>query len=86
MKSDCYFDECKDCLYREHSDDLVCCAASRLGLACHRLVEELPIINRLIDGHKSCSWYQKDEEVEVIHCCSTNEWARDYMDTKHLKT
>ena len=40
MKSDCYFDECKDCLYREYSDKLVGCAANRLGLAWYRRGEE----------------------------------------------
>ena len=29
---------------------------------------------------------EHNKQVEVIHCCSTNEWARDYMDTKQLKT
>ena len=52
MKPDCYFDECKDCLYREHSDDLLCCAGSRLGLAWYRLIKELPIINKLVDDYK----------------------------------
>lgn len=61
MKSDCYFDECKDCMYKEHSDDLLCCAASRLGLAMYRLIKELPIINKLIDDNKYCNWYQKEE-------------------------
>ena len=61
MKSDCYFDECKDCLYREHSDSLYCCAASRLGLAWHRLIKETPIINKFADDYKYCNWYQKEE-------------------------
>ncbi len=64
MKSDCYFDECKDCLYREHSDDLLCCAASRMGLAWHRWIKELPIIDRLADSYKYCNWYQKEDEYE----------------------
>lgn len=51
------------------------------------------------DGHIICqsclnAGYWKDaleiiehnKQVEAIHCVSTNEWARDYMDTKHLKT
>lgn len=51
------------------------------------------------DGHIICqsclnAGYWKDaleiiehnKQVEVIHCVSTNEWVRDYMDTKHLKT
>ncbi len=51
------------------------------------------------DGHIICQscmneGYWKDaleiiehnKQVEVIHCVSTNEWARDYMDTKQLKT
>lgn len=51
------------------------------------------------DGHIICqsclnAGYWKDaleiiehnKQVEVIHCVSTNEWARDYMDTKRIKT
>ena len=30
--------------------------------------------------------FEPIEEIKVIHCCSTNEWARDYMYTKQLKT
>ena len=62
MKSDCYFDECKDCMYREHNDNLCCCAASRLGLAWYRLLKELPIVNRFIVDYKYCNWYQKEED------------------------
>lgn len=61
MKSDCYFDECKDCLYRECSDKLVGCAASRLGLAWYRLIKELPIINKFVVDYKYCNWFQKEE-------------------------
>lgn len=61
MKSDCHFDECKDCLYRERNDDLLCCAGSRLCLAWHRLIKELPIINKFIDDDYYCNWYQKEE-------------------------
>lgn len=55
------FDECQDCLYKEHSDKLLCCAASRLGLAWHRLIKESPIINKFIDDNKYCNWFQKGE-------------------------
>lgn len=63
MKSDYYFDECKDCMYREYSDELFCCAGSRLGLALHKLIKELPIISKFVDDYKYCGWYQKEEEL-----------------------
>lgn len=30
--------------------------------------------------------FEPIEEITIIHCRSTNEWARDYMHTKQLKT
>ena len=62
MKSNCYFDECKDCMYREHNDDLMCCAVSKLALAFHRLIIEIPIVNRLVNKYKYCNWFIKDKE------------------------
>lgn len=61
MKSNCYFDECKDCINNQYNDDLFCCAASRLGLAWYRLFKEIPIINRFVNDYKYCNWYQKEE-------------------------
>ena len=61
MKSDCYFDECRDCLYKQHNDKLLCCTTNRLGLAWHRLLLELPLINKFIDDYRYCHWYQKEE-------------------------
>ena len=63
MKSDCYFDECKYCINKEYNDDLVCCLSNRLSLAWHKLLLELPLINKLIDKHKFCYWF---EEMDVI--------------------
>ena len=60
MKSDCCFDECKDCLHKEYSDDLCCCTTSRLTLAWYRLLKELPIVNKFIDNYKYCNWYEKE--------------------------
>lgn len=61
MKSDCCFEECKDCLHREYADNLYCCQANRLGLAWHRLIKELPFINKFADDYRYCNWYQKEE-------------------------
>lgn len=61
MNSDCYFDECKDCMNRQYSDDLCCCAANRLGLAWYRLLKEIPIINKFIEDNKCCDWFEKEE-------------------------
>lgn len=61
MKLDCYFDECKDCLHREYNDDFVGCLSNRLGFAWHRLIKELPLINKLADDYRYCHWYQKEE-------------------------
>ena len=59
MKSDCYFDECKDCIYREYNNYLNVCLTNRLSLAWHRLLLELPFINKFVDRHKFCHWFQK---------------------------
>lgn len=61
MKNDCYFDECKDCLWREYNNDLICCLTSRLNLAWHKLFIELPIINKFIDKNRYCHWYERDK-------------------------
>lgn len=61
MKSSYYFDECKDCLHREYSDKLYCCAASKLGLAWYRVLKELPIINKFVVDYKYCNWFLKEE-------------------------
>lgn len=63
MKSDIRFDECKDCVYREYSDKLVGCAANRLSLAWHRMIKELPIINKFIDDNRYCYWFIEDKEI-----------------------
>ena len=61
MKSNCYFDECKDCINNQYNDDLLCCVRSRLGLAWHRLLKEIPITNKFIADNKYCNWFQKEE-------------------------
>lgn len=61
MKSDCYFDECKYCVNKDYNDCLSGCLANRLSLAFHKLLIDIPIINKLIDGHKYCYWFEKEE-------------------------
>lgn len=70
MKSDCYFDECKHCIWREHSDYLVCCLSNRLSLAWHRLFLEMPIINKLIEKHKFCHMFKKEYVMETDIICA----------------
>lgn len=60
MNSDCYFEECNNCINKEYNDQLYCCLNSRLSLAWHKFLLELPIINRLIDRHKHCNWFEKE--------------------------
>lgn len=60
MKTNCYFDECRHCVNREYNNDLACCLSNRLGLAWHKLLLELPIINKFIDKQKFCYWFEKE--------------------------
>ena len=61
MKSDFYFDECKYCINREYNDDLICCLSNRLSLAWHILLLEMPLINKFIDKHKYCHWFEREQ-------------------------
>ena len=63
MESDCYFDECKDCINKKYNNEFVGCLGNRLRLALHRLLLELPLINKLIDKHEFCYWF---EEMDVV--------------------
>ena len=60
MKSDCYFEECKDCMYKECNNFLMGCLTNRLSLALHRLLLELPIVNKFIRKNEHCHWYLKE--------------------------
>ena len=62
MKCDCYFDECKDCVWKEHNDDSIGCLTNRLGLAWYRLLLEMPIISKFIDKdkYKFCHMFEKE--------------------------
>lgn len=62
MRSDCYFDECKDCVYREYNNSLVCCLTNRLSLAFYKLFAEIPIVNKFIDNYKHCYSFIEDKE------------------------
>ena len=53
---ECRFSECDDCLL--DGTDALCCMASRLGLACHRFAQSIPIINLLISS-KQCELFTK---------------------------
>lgn len=53
---ECRFSECDDCLL--DGTDALCCMASRLGLACHRFAQSIPIIN-LLTSSKQCEWFTK---------------------------
>lgn len=60
MKSDCYFEECKDCIHKEYNNKFSGCLSNRLRLAFHRLLIELPVINKFIDDRKYCHWFEKN--------------------------
>ena len=62
MKPNNCFDECKDCMYKDHSDDLMCCVVSKLGLAFHKLFVETPIVNKFVDKYKYCNWFIEEKE------------------------
>lgn len=62
MKSNCYFEECKNCMYKEYNDDLIGCLSNRLGLAFYQLFKEIPIANKFINDYRYCHWFQKEEE------------------------
>lgn len=54
---ECRFAECDDCIF--DGTNALCCMVSRLGLACHRLVQSIPIIN-LFTSSKQCEWVAKE--------------------------
>lgn len=56
-KVECRFAECDYCIL--NGTDALCCAASRLGLACHRLIQSMPIVN-LFMSSKQCAWFTKE--------------------------
>ena len=60
MKADGYFEECKDCINKEYNDDFMGCLTNRLSLAWYRMLLELPVINKFIDKHKFCYWFEKE--------------------------
>ena len=59
MNSNYYFDECKDCVNREYNNDLICCLSNRLNLAWHKLLLEIPIVNKFINSYKYCDMFIK---------------------------
>lgn len=69
MESDCYFEECKDCVYKEYNNDLLCCLFSRLSLAQHRFFLALPLINKIINVINK---FMNDDDKLIIngdkHC------------------
>lgn len=60
IESDCYFDECKCCINKQHNDELLYCLSNRLGLAWHKLFLEIPIINKFIDKYRFCYMFEKE--------------------------
>ena len=54
---ECRFLECDDCIL--DGTDALCDMAFKLGLACHRLVQSIPIINPLASS-KQCEWSTKE--------------------------
>lgn len=60
-QNNCYFEECKNCMYKEYNNDLVCCLSNRLGLAFHKLLKEIPFVNKLIDKNRYCYGFTMEE-------------------------
>lgn len=61
MNSDCYFDKCKDCMYKEYNGELLGCLKNRLGLAFYKTFEDMPIINKFINSsYRYCYMYDKE--------------------------
>lgn len=62
MKSDLYFDECKECMWREHNNDLFMCLSNRLHLAFFELVADF----KLTDDVYYCRGFEKEVENGTI--------------------
>lgn len=60
MKSDCYFEECRNCINRKYNDDLICCLSNRLALAWHKMLVELKLAN----GNKYCNYFEKEQAID----------------------
>lgn len=59
--------ECDTCLFREHKDELLCCAGNQVGEAFRDLLntflESLPFCHGL--GAYECQAYEADPRMEV---------------------
>lgn len=57
MKSNCYFEECGYCEFQDCNDDTMICLVNRLSLAFYKLLKELPVVNKFINGYKFCNGF-----------------------------
>ena len=58
------FPECKNCDCYDY--ELICCAASQLGLAVHNLWREIPVIKSLFENTppKKCAWFMEGKSYD----------------------
>ena len=62
MNTDLFFDECKDCEFKDVSNQLSCCMINKLGLALHNMFAEIPIIKNCVVDHRFCVAFVCKEE------------------------
>ena len=59
MKSNLYFDECEDCVFRDCRDDTMICLSNQLSLAVFKFLKELPGISRVMLDSKVCHGFMR---------------------------
>lgn len=52
---------CEQCEFYEHRNNTMICLVYRLRLAFHKLLTEIPIVNKFVDGDKICDWFLEKE-------------------------
>ena len=57
MNTDLFFDECRDCEFKDVSNQLSCCMINKLGLALHNMFAEIPIIKDCVADRRSCHMF-----------------------------
>lgn len=58
-QTECCYDECEECEFQDCNNDTMICLISRLALAFHKLVMDMPVLKHLADDYKYCHWFIK---------------------------